>query len=219
MDLVFAGHPDRGAVSTVVGPRSESVLLQTSREFSAIGVHFRPGGGYAVFGPAIGELLNNSAELELLWGREAHRTTDRLWQSCTAEEQFRLLENLLLAKLTGVNPHRAAITRAIGLIESASGHCQVAAIASTLGFSTRRFLTEFRAQVGLPPKLFSRIMRFTSALARIDTTGDVDWCDVALSTGYFDQAHFNHDFRGFAGVNPSEYMRQRTSRTHVAVTT
>jgi AraC-like DNA-binding protein len=46
---------------------------------------------------------------------------------------------------------------------------------------------------------------------------DVDWANVALSSGYFDQAHFIHDFRAFSGINPSTYLRQRTSRNHVSV--
>jgi len=41
--------------------------------------------------------------------------------------------------------------------------------------------------------------------------------DIALSCGYFDQAHCNHDFRAFAGLSPSIYLRDRMSRTHVAV--
>ena len=45
----------------------------------------------------------------------------------------------------------------------------------------------------------------------------VGWLDVALSCGYFDQAHFNHDFRTFSGINPSTYLRHRAARTHVAV--
>lgn len=40
---------------------------------------------------------------------------------------------------------------------------------------------------------------------------------IALSCGYFDQAHFNHDFRAFAGLSPSDYLRHRMSRTHVVV--
>jgi AraC-like DNA-binding protein len=28
--------------------------------------------------------------------------------------------------------------------------------------------------------------------------------DVALESGYFDQAHFNHEFRGLAGMSPGE---------------
>jgi transcriptional regulator GlxA family with amidase domain len=46
---------------------------------------------------------------------------------------------------------------------------------------------------------------------------DVDWLGVALSCGYFDQAHFNHDFHAFSGINPSAYLRNRASRMHVAV--
>jgi len=32
---------------------------------------------------------------------------------------------------------------------------------------------------------------------------------VTLETGYFDQPHFNHEFREFAGMTPSEYMERR----------
>jgi len=71
--------------------------------------------------------------------------------------------------------------------------------------------------VGLTPKLFSRIRRFQKVLAGVEDASEVDWARVALSCGYFDQAHFIHDFRAFAGVNPSTYLRYRTHRNHVAV--
>jgi AraC-like DNA-binding protein len=54
-------------------------------------------------------------------------------------------------------------------------------------------------------------------LRRVEGFTDVDWADIALSCGYFDQAHFNHDFRALAGLCPSAYLRDRMSRTHVIV--
>lgn len=54
-------------------------------------------------------------------------------------------------------------------------------------------------------------------LGHIERQAEIDWTDVALSCGPFDQAHFNHDFRAFSGVNPSTYLQHHTSKTHVAI--
>ena len=81
-----------------------------------------------------------------------------------------------------------------------------------------RFLDVFRSDVGLSPKAFCRIRRFAAVLRRLERAVNVDWIDVALSCGYFDQAHFNHDFRAFSGLSPSAYLRQQISRTHVVLT-
>ena len=35
---------------------------------------------------------------------------------------------------------------------------------------------------------------------------EIDWIDVALSCGYYDQSHFIHDFQSFSGINPTEYV-------------
>jgi AraC-like DNA-binding protein len=89
--------------------------------------------------------------------------------------------------------------------------------AKELGMSTRRLSDVFRSEVGLSPKAFCRIRRFAAVLKRIEGAADVDWTEVALACGYFDQAHFNHDFRAFSGMNPSAYLRDQISRTHVAI--
>jgi hypothetical protein len=60
------------------------------------------------------------------------------------------------------------------------------------------------------------IVRFQRAIAAIGPATHVDWASIALGCGYFDQAHFNHDFLGFCGLAPSRYLTDRTEHpTHV----
>jgi AraC-like DNA-binding protein len=59
--------------------------------------------------------------------------------------------------------------------------------------------------VGVTPKLFCRIRRFQDVLTRLRRDTAVDWADIACACGYFDQAHFVHDFRTFSGLTPTRY--------------
>jgi AraC-like DNA-binding protein len=64
--------------------------------------------------------------------------------------------------------------------------------------------------VGLAPKVFCRVRRFQRVLRMLHKTTQVDWADVALECGYYDQAHFIHDFQSFCGLTPSAYLAAAT---------
>ena len=216
-ELVFSVDASGRAVSGVSGPRSESFMLDTSTPFSAIAIHFMPGGGFPFFGVPSTELRNESVELELLWGRCAAGIRDRLWEAQTAEKRFEILEHALLMRGRGRFDRHAAVRYALDAFDRSKGVRPVGDVIEFVGLSPRRFGELFRSEVGLSPKTFCRIRRFNEVLTRIERTSEVDWSDVALSCGYFDQAHFNHDFRALAGLTPSAYLRDRVSRTHVVV--
>jgi methylphosphotriester-DNA--protein-cysteine methyltransferase len=75
-----------------------------------------------------------------------------------------------------------------------------------IGFSQRRFIELFRDQIGLTPKAFCRVRRFQRILQAVHRRSEVDWAQVALDGGYYDQSHLIHDFRGFSGLTPATYL-------------
>src|SRR3984893_9100332 len=84
---------------------------------------------------------------------------------------------------------------------------KIAAVADRIGLSARRFIDVFRKEVGLTPKLFCRVRRFQKVLRLVQRGRPVAWADVALDCGYYDQAHFIHDFRAFSGLTPTAYLQ------------
>ncbi len=58
--------------------------------------------------------------------------------------------------------------------------------------------------------------RFAVTVFAINPAGPIDWGDLAGGAGYFDQAHFGHEFRAFTGLTPTRYVevRRRFLREH-----
>jgi AraC-like DNA-binding protein len=218
MGLFFTLDAEGGVAAGVSGAHSEAVMLDTSRPFSIIGVQFKAGGGFPFFGGPSDELRNRHVALDQVWGASGASVRDRLWEATTPRQRFRIVEDALLAgRRDRLAPHRA-VRYALAAFDRSTGADRIAEVVTRIGISSRRFAEVFRSEVGLSPKAFCRIRRFNEVLTRIERQSEVDWAAVALSCGYFDQSHFNHDFRAFSGLSPSDYLRDRLSRLHVVVT-
>ncbi len=203
------------AATHVAGAHTGYIVLDTSHPLSLAGVHFKPGGGFPFFDAPAGDLQDLGVPLDALWGRDAEWLREQLLAASSPARKFHVLERALIARAKRGFDRHPAVAYAVAQLES--GVRSVTDVTACIGLSQRRFIEVFRGEVGLAPKAFSRVRRFHRALDALDSPREVDLTDVALACGYFDQAHFNHDFRAFAGVTPSVYLRQRASKLHLAV--
>ena len=97
MELVFALDEDRRAGCSLMGAQTQFTILDTSRPFSVMGVHFKPGGAFPFFGMPAGEFQGMGVPLDLVWGGFAGEVRDRLLEAKTHGAKYRILENALLA--------------------------------------------------------------------------------------------------------------------------
>ena len=202
----------------ISGTYAGAFVIDPSQHASIMGVHFRPGGAFPFFGAAVGELANSHLALEDLWGRAAIELRDRLCSAPT-QKRFQILEETLQARLRWL-PEHPAVSLALDIFGPAGIGDSVRAVAERVGLSQRRFIQIFTAQVGLTPKLFCRVLRFQHAREFVDQAATLNWRQVALACGYYDQSHLIHDFQEFSGLSPTDYLCLRSNRllrNHVPV--
>jgi AraC-like DNA-binding protein len=192
----------------VSGASGRGLAPDTAQEAFIIGVHFIPGGAFPFLGLPAGDLADTHVDLETLWGPSAGRLRERLCEARTSAERFQLLQQALLSRLChGVEPHYA-VAAALEMFGKNPSGPRVREAAKVLGLSQRRFIQVFKAEVGLTPKLFSRIQRFQQTRTLIQHHPSINWADLAVDLGYFDQSHFIREFLEFSGLNPTDYLNR-----------
>jgi AraC-like DNA-binding protein len=198
------------------GAHSEFSIIDTATLVSTIGVHFKAGGAFPFLPLPATELSNEVIDLSTLWGDEAVDLREQLLVVDEAERKFHILEQFLLARMGALTFHHPAVSYALKVFQTMDERRSIAEVTEELGLSQKRFIQVFSEAVGLTPKLFCRVLRFQDVLRRLEKDEPVDWMDIALDCGYYDQAHFNHDFQAFSGLTPGSYLVQRSEfRNHV----
>lgn len=188
----------------LVGQMERRVDVKPSGTIHTVGVHFRPA-GMASFVPGdLSRFANRIVPLAPVLGADLPPLLAGLRSSRKPERSVALLEDFLRGRRTLGDP---AMVSASSRLVRESGPVDLAALARRFRLGDRQFRRRFEAAVGLGPKRFARLVRFQRVFERERERDARAWSRVALDCGYYDQAHFNRDFRAFTGVRPRDIVR------------
>jgi len=171
-------------------------------------VHFKPGGAFPFLGLAANELLDTHVSLQDIWGRSALEIRERISTERTDARRLQILQDALLSRLVHRPERHPAVLSALQYLRHDPSRAVVGKLAGEVGLSNRRFIDVFNFEVGVKPKLFVRIQRFQRVLQQVHRLPLVDWAELALKQGYFDQSHLIRDFVAFSGISPADYLRR-----------
>jgi len=208
MAIRFAGQRfELQPASSLVSQASKFVEIAPQSSTGLVSVRFYPWGGYHFFRQPVSEIANQCVPAAEIWGRDILRLEDRLAQAISSADRIRLVESFLLGQLLQHGkPETQGLLR--GFRHSPADQ-QIRDFCKQAGVSERTFERRCRAALGMSPKEYRRLARFLRACSRLrsDTPGSMT--EVAQACGYFDQAHFNHDFKALAGLTPGQFRSSR----------
>jgi AraC-like DNA-binding protein len=144
---------------------------------------------------------------------------DQLQDERSAQKRLDILETTLTdiwREGDGRRPVHHAVMRALRAFHVAPNITRIGQVSREIGWS-RRWLTHmFAESVGMTPKRYCRLLRFQHVARQIASGGPIEWVDLAIASGFSDQAHLAHEFHAFSGFTPEGFLRaQRPFANHV----
>lgn len=191
--------------SIISGLRKSFRLVNYAPNTGNLLVIFKELGAKVFIHEPLHELLDDSISLADMTGyQDLSAFEERLAIASTNIQRINLLEQFLLAKLTYSKPDLLIVT-ALHKIHTAKGILRIKELANSLYISQDAFEKRFRRVVGISPKQFCYIVRMKASVNDGLKTNLLS--ELAFNAGYFDQAHFNKDFKLFTGQTPTDFLR------------
>lgn len=182
------------------GPTTETAVVQNDLGFGPprLFVEFKPGGLFSFTGLPQWELADRVWPLD-----DVSPALAELARTCCAQSPD--LDGLVRAVDAALLAWRRQASPAGPMLDFlARGYALGADLAGYTGYSPRHLSRIFREGAGMGQKSFTRVLRVNRAAQRLKE-GAASLTLLAQELGYFDQAHFIHDFKATCGVTPGAY--------------
>lgn len=199
--LVFTFAPD-GLDSRVYGPTTRTVDVEKGLDGSPARffVEFRPGGLFAFTGLPQWELTDRIEALTDVSPALAALAAEALGRAAGLDEFAYLIDRALLRLDRSPAPVSPLLRPGRGAREN-----------EVSGYSSRHLSRLFREGAGMGYKSYLRVLRINAAARRLRAGPEsLTLTALAQDLGYFDQAHFIHDFKATCGVTPGTYRTRLT---------
>ena len=197
----------RHACGFVAGVDDAFTLTRHEGKQSGIQLDLHPLGARRLLGVPLSELRSKAVGLTDVFPRDAARLTARLLDAPSWDLKFDILEAFLLRRFSDSAPESPVVAWALRRIAETGGAIALGELQRQIGYSRKHTAALFHDQVGVPPKLWARLVRFDRLRREIATASqgrNVGLAELALRCGYYDQSHLARDVRQFTGGTPSQ---------------
>lgn len=200
------------ASSYVIGGRSSSVIARNLTPVRLVSVKLDSRLLREIIGTPLDEFRDGTVTLQDLGCKELLRLEDAVANASCASGIANILDACLLRRPRWSDdvkkPEVAELLRGV---QSSHGALSIMQFLRARHLDARTMERHFAACMGMTPKQYAGIVRFKRSYGRLVLSGSDHQRVNAHLEGYYDQSHFDRDFKRFLGVSPREKVDGRAS--------
>ncbi|HUG33109.1 MAG TPA: helix-turn-helix domain-containing protein [Acidimicrobiia bacterium] len=198
-------HDPRRYRAVLGGLHDSPALIAHDCNQEGVAVQLSPLGSRTLLGLPAAELWHLTLEVDEVAGPEGAELCERLHDTEDWSRRFSACDRVLVGMVRErtVAPELA---RAWETLVRTGGRVAVGELATDVGYTRQHLRHRFTQEFGLGPKRAARLIRFNRAAALLMRESAPDLSRVAVTCGYYDQAHMHRDFASLAGCTPTEFV-------------
>ncbi|MEQ9166382.1 MAG: helix-turn-helix transcriptional regulator [Fulvivirga sp.] len=201
-EINISGRWETQAKFLLAGQIRKHFHLRNTGVAKMLGIKFQPAAVHRLFGLDMSELMDDVIAVD-----QTHGTLYELAAELSGYSDFEAckihIEKWFNSEVIQ-SSELGSVYKAVQELIATNGNVRLNQLYEELGVSERTLERQFKKAIGLGPKFYSRIIRFTYIFDQIKQ-GKEPWLDITYDSGYYDQAHFIKNFKEFTGESPSAY--------------
>ena len=201
--------------AVVAGVQTSKFVRTLEGKARVFGVKFKPGGFRAFLDGPVSKLADRIVPAKRVFGKEVEALKDIALSDLGEDRRVRAANDFFLARVPKADP---MVRLSCELVESILRDPEIKTVDDLVKIANlgkRRLQRIFSEYVGASPKWVIRRYRVHELMERFNAGSKLDWAQLALDLGYFDQAHLINDFKAMVGYSPTEYRKRVTGKSRV----
>ncbi len=190
--------------SFVVGQLTQPFEVEPMGETGIFFVCFQPNGFSPLTTMPIKTMENTVIPLHQLFGQAGQIIEQQIINAATNLDRIDIIETFLFEQLANKDMVQGVVKSAVDTIVTANGQLSVGELETCLRVNRRKLERQFLSKIGLRPKQLLRIIRLQATLKTMINKDFTTLTNIACENEYFDQSHFNKEFKEFTGLTPKK---------------
>ena len=197
--------------AALTGPGTVALRVPLFKGVRYQGIRLQPGALGALLGLEVSEVVGKNLALETVAPTWCEQFQQALYPLPETLSQFSfVVERLLMPRLAHFDKLDSTVQQVVQRLIASQGEEPLGVLLESFEISERQLRRRFVAQVGITPKVFSRLRRVRRACVDLFLQGGSELVDISFDHGFADQSHFSRELRSVFGMSPlllRQYLR------------